>query len=114
MLLIFFVLNFTGREPVDFNKMEFRRVLLETPSGFAIFNVREDVFCNPRVCPNTLVMNHLFSFFLVPCNGSLNPETDKFFPHFCRISGLILWIYLMHVKCSISENSTYIFNFVHC
>ena len=54
MLLIFFVLNFTGREPVDFNKMEFRRVLLETPSGFAIFNVHEDVFSYPEVCPTRL------------------------------------------------------------
>ncbi|KQK02263.1 probable nucleolar protein 5-1 isoform X2 [Brachypodium distachyon] len=36
-------------EPVDFNKMKFRRVLLETPSGFAIFNVREDLFCNLRI-----------------------------------------------------------------
>nr|AWA44728.1 hypothetical protein SS34H08_000004 [Saccharum spontaneum] len=35
-------------EPVDFNKMEFRRVLLETPSGFAIFNVCEDVFSYPE------------------------------------------------------------------
>jgi hypothetical protein len=49
---------------MDFNKMEFRRVLLETPSGFAIFYVCEDVFPNPKVCPNTLVMNHIFSFFL--------------------------------------------------
>ncbi|CAD6229108.1 unnamed protein product [Miscanthus lutarioriparius] len=36
-------------EPVDFNKMEFRRVLLETPSGFAIFNVCEDVFSYPEI-----------------------------------------------------------------
>jgi hypothetical protein len=63
-------------------------VLLETPSGFAIFYVREDLFRNPKVCPNTLVMNQLFSFFLVPCNRSLNPETDKFFPIFAGYLGL--------------------------
>lgn len=37
-------------EPVDFNNLEFRRALLKTPSGFAIFNVREDVFsCSENI-----------------------------------------------------------------
>ncbi|XBJ12086.1 hypothetical protein VPH35_016675 [Triticum aestivum] len=37
-----------AEETVDFDNMEFRRALLQTPSGFAIFNVREDVFTSPR------------------------------------------------------------------
>lgn len=70
-------------------------MLLETPSGFAVFDVREDVFRDPKVCPNTLVMNHLFSFlfFLVPCNGSLNSETDKFFFPFLQD----IWIYFTDI-----------------
>ncbi|XBJ27096.1 hypothetical protein VPH35_004413 [Triticum aestivum] len=35
-------------EPVDFDYREFKRVLLQTPSGFAIFNVCEYVFTGPH------------------------------------------------------------------
>ena len=49
---------------MDFDYREFKRVLLQTPSGFAIFNVCEYVFTGPHeVLVPHLVMDNLFSFF---------------------------------------------------
>lgn len=58
----------------------FKRVLLETPSGFAIFDVREDVF----TCPMVLAV-HLICFLSVPfC------DLAKVFPQFPFLQ--LMWL----------------------
>jgi hypothetical protein len=41
--------NCAGRDHVDFKGLRLRRTLLETPSGFAIFDIHEAVFQDPKV-----------------------------------------------------------------
>ena len=47
------ILICNGRVPTNLKHSTFRRTLLETPSGFAIFDVNEDVFRWPRVFVGT-------------------------------------------------------------